>query len=242
MNIEALHQFIASVPGSFGDAIGRRIAVNQIAAGSVNHAAALVGLAGLDVIPALVAAEAPPAMLRAAIQYAVLHEYRDLPGLDRAAFAGWCRQAEFTAPPGTPEVVSLYRGTMGCRPTIAARGWHWSFSLDDAAYYGCRFADAAMTGVIVVHARVPREGIAAFITGTAYSEVIPAEVPAEFETIIDHERIGDAAVRAARRFQELRAAGGWSDTGTAGIARQAAMAARARMTAAGVVPGTAIVA
>lgn len=221
--------------------MGRHIALKQVTAGSLDHAAALVGLAGLGAIPALLVAGAPPAMLRAAIGYAVVNHYRELPGLDRAAFAGWCRAAEFAAPAGTPETFDIYRGTVGVSPADAARGWHWSLSFDDAAYYGCRYADAALTGVVVIRARVRRDEIAAWIAGTAHSELIPAETPAEFETMTDHGEIGDTAVRAAHRYEALIQSGEWRDNGSRGLGQHAAMAARARMAAAGVPRGTAIV-
>lgn len=93
----------------------------------------------------------------------------------------------------------------------------------------------------VIHARVPRESIAAFISGTAHREVVPAEAPVSYETITDKDRIGDAAVRNALRLQALQRQG-WGSTSTTGAAERVARGVRARMAAAGVVPGTAAVA
>lgn len=247
MDVQALHQFVASVPSTPGQVFARCLAVNALAAGSVKHAAALVGIVGPEVIPALVAAGAPPAMLRTAIQHAVLFRYREMPAFieahgGRAAFAGWCRRAAFTAPDELPGIVDLYRGTLGCSPSEAVKGLHWSLRFDDAAFYAARHADAALTGVIVVHARVPREGIAAFISGTAHQEVVPVEAPAVFEVIIDKERIGDAAVRNALRLQGLRDREGWKTIEICGTAARVATEARARMAEAGVPRGTAILA
>ncbi|PWN59546.1 hypothetical protein C1631_023230, partial [Chryseobacterium phosphatilyticum] len=114
MDVQALHQFVASVPGTFGQLISRRAAVNLIAAGRVDAAAALVGLAGLDTIPALIRAGAPPPMVQAAIGHAVFYRYHELRSVDRVTFAAWCRQAAFTAPQPLPEMIEIYRGTMGC--------------------------------------------------------------------------------------------------------------------------------
>lgn len=245
---DPLGSLIVSVPGTIGQLFARRTAVNMILAGNADAAGALVDLIGLGAIPALVEAGAAPAAIRVAIETALLFHYKELPGFiaahgGRAVFAAWCRRAAFQAPPGTPEVVDVYRGTMGCSPADAATGLHWSLSFDDAAHYACRFADARLTGVIVLHARLPRQGIACFVSDVAHSELVPADVPASYETITDHERIGDAAVRNAHRMQVLKAAGGWREIeGGRGVGRQAAMAARARMAVAGVAPGTAIVA
>lgn len=129
---------------------------------------------------------------------------------------------------------------MGCSPAEAATGLHWTTSFDDAAFYACRFADAALTGVIVLHARVPRDGIACLVTTSAHSEVVPAEAPTDFEVITDHERIGDAAVRRHHQLAALKTVG-WVETGAAGVAEAAAHATRARMAAAGVPRDTAIV-
>lgn len=241
MDVQALYQFVASVPGTFGQLISRRAAVNLIAAGRVDAAATLVGLAGLDTIPVLIGAGAPAPMVQAAVGHAVFHRYHELRGVDRAAFAAWCRRAAFTAPQPLPEMVEIYRGTMGCSPAEAATGLHWSLGFDDAAYYAARFADTDLTGCIVLRARVPRDEIVAFIGGSANQEAIPAEVPTAYEVVTDHQRIGEAAVRCALRLQALKAKG-WAETGSEGISEQAAMQTRARMVAAGVVRGTAIVA
>ncbi|WP_245268061.1 hypothetical protein [Methylorubrum extorquens] len=229
------------MPGTFGQHISRRMTVNQIAAGRLDAAAALVGPAGLDTIPALIRAGAPAPMVQAAIGHAVFHRYHELRSVDRTTFANWCRQAAFTAPRPLPEMVEVYRGTMGCGPAEAATGLHWSLSFDDAAYYAARFADSELTGCIVLRARVAPDEIAAFIGGSANQEVIPVAAPALFEVIDDHQRIGDAAVRCARRGQTLLVQG-WTETGSEGIAEEAAMATRARMAAAGVPRGTAVVA
>ncbi|EHP94206.1 hypothetical protein [Methylorubrum extorquens] len=241
MDVQALHQFVASLPGTFGQLISRRMMVNRMVAGRVDAAATLVGLAGLDTIPVLIGAGAPPPMVQAAVGYAVFYRYHELRGVDRAAFAAWCRQAAFTAPRPLPEMVEIYRGTMGCSPAEAAAGLHWSLGFEDAAYYAARFADADLTGCIVLRTRVPRDEIVAFIGGSANQEVIPAAVPTTFEVITDHQRIGDAALRCALRLQALKAKG-WAETGSEGIAEEAAMATRARMAATGVPRGTAIVA
>lgn len=241
MDVQSLHQFVVSVPGTFGQLLSRRMMVNWIAAGRVDAAASLVGLAGLDTIPALIGAGAPAPMLQAAVGHAVFHRYHELRGVDRAAFAAWCRQAKLTAPHPLPEMVDIYRGTMGCSPAEAATGLHWSLSFDDAAYYAARFADTHLTGCIVLRTRVPRDEIVAFIGGSANQEVVPAEVPTAFEVVTDHQRIGDAALRCALRLQALKAKG-WAETGSAGSAEQVAMQTRARMAAAGVPRGTAIVA
>lgn len=247
MDHQRLHQFVATVPGSFGDHVARRMAVNMLAGGNAAGAAALVGLVGLDVIPALVEAEIPPAALRTVIENAALFHYRELPGLiaangGRPAFAAWCRQAEFAGPETLPETVDIFRGTLGCSPAEAATGLHWSLAFDDAAFYAARFADEDLTGVHVIHARVPRSDIAAFIAGTAHQEVIPAEVPASFEVIIDKNRIGDAAVRNGLWIQKIKEGGGWYETGTHGTAERIAREARARMAATGVPRGASIVA
>ena len=43
MDVQALHQFVASVPGTLGQLLSRRMMVNWIAAGRVEAATALVG-------------------------------------------------------------------------------------------------------------------------------------------------------------------------------------------------------
>lgn len=109
-------------------------------------------------------------------------------------------------------------------------GLHWSPRFEAAAWYGARFAAADLAGVIVLHARVPRVGIAAFIPGTADDEVVPAEVPTAFEVVTDAERIGDAAVCWDHRLTELKAQG-WASIKSYERSRQVAMVARARMAA-----------
>lgn len=248
VDVQALHQFVAAVPGTFGQSLSRRLAVDWIAAGRTDAAAALVGIIGPEVVPALVAAGAPAPILRTAIQHAVLFHSARLPGSiaqhgGRAAFAEWCRLARFELPRGVPETVDVYRGTMGCSPAEAVQGMHWSLKFDHAAFYGARHADADLTGVIVVHARIPRAGIALHVSNTHHSEVVPAEAPRHFEVIADHQGIGDAAVRYAIERREVVAAGdGWSAVDSFGGPQRAAAAARARMAAAGVPRGTAIVA
>ncbi|RAV23516.1 hypothetical protein DQE84_20525, partial [Staphylococcus warneri] len=63
MDVQALYQFVTSVPDTFGQLISRRTAGNLIAAGHIDAAAALVSLAGLDTIPALIKAAAPSPMV-----------------------------------------------------------------------------------------------------------------------------------------------------------------------------------
>jgi hypothetical protein len=221
------------------------MAVNMVAAGRAEAGGALVELAGLAVLPALAEANAPAPALRSAIEAALLEHYRQLPGFTtRARFTAWCRQAEFSVPAGLPETLDIYRGTMGCSPAAAATGLHWTTTFEMAALYACRFADAALTGVIVLHARVPCERVAAFLTCVMGNEVIPAEVPTDYEVITDHQRIGDAAVRWAARQNELWAQGGWLLVGGTAdsLGRRGAMSTRARMAAAGVPRGAAIVA
>lgn len=248
--VPLLHRLIASYPGT----IGKRVALMRGAAmamqGRTEAGGALVELAGPEFIRALVEAGASPPVLRNAIETALLEWYRELPGYiaangGRAAFADWCRQARFTEvmPADLPETVDIYRGTMGCSPAAAAKGLHWSLSFDDASRYACRFADEHLTGVIVLHARVPREGIACYVTGTGHSELVPAEVPIAYKVVTDHKRIDEAAVRCIERMRALLATPGWTEIeGSRGIGRQVAMATRARMAAAGIPPGTAIVA
>lgn len=225
MNVQLLHRRIAALAGTLGERLAWSMAVERLDA---DHAAALVDLAGLDVIPALIEAGAPPAVLRAAVEAAALWKHWDLKGIERETLAAWCRQAGFTAPETLAETVDLYRGTLGCTPAEAAAGLHWSPRFDAAAWYAARFADAALTGAMVLHARVPRDGIAAFIPGTADDEVVLAEVPTVFTIITDPERIGDAAVRWDRRIRALLAEG-WASVGGYARSRQVAMAARARM-------------
>lgn len=257
MDQQHLLDFIARSPGTIGQRIGRQVAVGMIAGGRVEAAGALVDLMGLSVLPALAAAGAPAPALRRAIETALLERCRELPAFiaangGRPAFASWCRQAAFTLPAELPEVVSLYHGTMGVSPQTAATGLHWSLSFDDAAHYACGFADAALTGVIVLHARVSRDGIACIVSTSAHSEVVPVEAPTDFEVITDHQRIGDAAVRRHHELAPLLDKG-WIQTGAAGAAeavirgqltaaQAAAHATRARMAAAGVPRGAAIVA
>ena len=226
--------------------MARQIAVGMIAGGRVDAAGALVDLMGLPILPALVAAGAPVPALRRAIETALLERYRELPAFlaangGRAAFANWCRQAEFTLQAELPETLDIYRGTMGISPQIAATGLHWSLNFDDAARYAVRFADADLTGCVVLHARVPRDSIACLVSTSAHSELVPVEAPTSFEVITDYQRIGDAAVRRHHQLAALVAAG-WVETGSAGVAEAAARATRARMAAAGVPRGTAIVA
>lgn len=225
MNVQLLHRRIATLASTPGQALAWGMAVNRLDA---THAAALVDLAGLDVIPALIEAGAPPALLRAAIETAVTQRHWDLKEVERATLAAWCRLAGFTAPETLPETADLYRGTIGCSPAETATGLHWSPRFEAAAWYGARFAAADLAGVIVLHARVPRSGIAAFIPGTADDEVVPVEVPAAFEVIRDAGRIGDAAVRWDRRLTELKAQG-WASVKSYERSRQVAMQARARM-------------
>ncbi|MEE8630219.1 MULTISPECIES: hypothetical protein [Methylobacterium] len=247
MDTQQLLHALATVPGTPGQHITRRMAVNMIAAGRAIAGGALVELIGPEVIPVLVAACAPAPALRSAIDTALLVRHREMPAFlassgGRPEFANWYRRAEYTLPAEMPEIVDIYRGSMGCSPAAAATGLHWSLNSDDAAYYACRFADAAMTGVIVVHARVPRDGIACIVSGCAHSELVPVEAPTSFEVITDHQRIGDAAERRHHQLAAMKAAGGWFETITTGMAGAAAKANRARMAAAGVAPGTAIVA
>ena len=205
-NVEGLQQFVASAPGS-GTVNLRRIMVDLVAGGDIKGAAHLVSLVGIEIILALIEAGAPVPMIRATVQHAVLYCYHDIRGINRTMFADWCRQPGFTTPRGLPKTVSLYRGTMGLSPAVAATGLHWSLSFEDAAYFAVRFADTDLTGSIVLHARVPLDEIVAFIAGTAHQGVVPATLPTTFEVITDQQRIGDAAVRCARRGQALLAQG-----------------------------------
>lgn len=219
MDQQHLLDFIARSPGTIGQRMGRQVAVGMIAGGRVEAAGALVDLMGLSVLPALAAAGVPAPALRRAIETALLERYRELPAFiatngGRPAFASWCRQAAFTLPAELPETLDIYRGTMGCSPVEAAAGLHWSLNFDDAAHYACGFADAALTGVIVLHARVPRDGIACIVSTSAHREVVPVEVPTDFEVITDHQRIGDAAVRQHHQLAALLEKG-WIQTGTA---------------------------
>lgn len=225
MDVQLLHRRIAALATTLGERLAWGLAVERLDA---DHAAALVDLAGLNVIPALIEAGAPPALLRAAIETAVTQRHWDLREVERTTLAAWCRQAAFSAPETLPGAVDLYRGTIGCSAAETATGLHWSTRFEAAAWYGARFADAALTGVIVLHARVPRCGIAAFISGTADDEVVPAEVPAAFEVISDAGPIADAAVRWDHHLTELKAQG-WASVKSYERSRQVAMAARARM-------------
>lgn len=244
MDTQHFHRFLASVPGSAGERLSWVVAVNMILTGTPVAAGSLVQLIGVDVIPALVEAGAPPAALRAAIDAGALIRHRELPGLigrsgGRAVFAEWCWQAGYTAPDDCPEIVDLYRGTLGCSPAQAASGLHWSTRFDSAAAFATRFADDHLTGVIVVHARVPRSEIACFVQTSLMGEVIPAEPPTVFDVIADREQIAAAVMReAARQDQFLQA--GYTLSETYGTGERIAWEARARM-AAGVLPGTAIV-
>lgn len=217
----------------------------MIAAGRVEGAGALVGFVGVGAIPVLIEAGVSRETLRMVLNHVVMRHYHALRHVDRAAFTAWCREAEFEVPPGTPETLDLYRGTMGCSPANAARGLHWSLSFDVAAACACRFTDRHGTGVIVLHAKVPRARIAMFVVDTAHKEVIPAEPPAVFEVVTDKLRIGYAAARGVARCNDLIARGIMTDTHTEETARYSradALITRAMMTAAGVVPETAIVA
>ncbi len=71
---------------------------------------------------------------------------------------------------------------------------------------------------------------------------MPVEAPAVFEVITDKDRIGDAAVRNALRLQGLRDRKGWKTIEIHGTAARVATEARARMAAAGIPRGTAILA
>lgn len=245
MDTQRLHHFLARVPGTAGDHLGRRMAVNMLEAGRAVGAGVLVEMVGPDVLPALVAAGAPASALRAAIDAAVVARHRELPGTivrngGRAVFADWCRQAGYVAPQEWPGTVGLYRGTLGCNPAEAAAGLHWTTRFDDAAFYAARFADEHLTGAIVLHARVPRSEIACVIAGSAHEEVVPADVPTSFDVISDKARIGDAAVRNVERMNDMKAGGGWYEADTGGMSKRVAMAARARMAAIEVPPGASI--
>lgn len=205
MDVQALHQFVASVPGSFSQIVLRRAMIQQIEMGKTKGAAHLMNLVGIEVIPALIKAGAPAPMIRAAIEKAVYDRYHDLRAVDRAVFAGWCRQGGFIAPRSSPEVMSLYRGTMGVSPAVAATGLHWTPRFESAAIFAARFADTDLTGCIVLHARVPRDEIVCFLSDSAHGEVIPAQAPVVFDVVTDKERIGGAALREAARQQEIQA-------------------------------------
>ena len=230
---------------------GGRVALMRCASlamsGRVEAGGALVELGGPDFIRALAEAGAPPPVLRSAIEAALLERYKELPSFiaangGRPAFTRWCRQAEFVVPASLPETVDIYRGSMGVSPHVAKLGLHWSLSFDDASYYAARFADEHLTGAVVLHARVPRDSIACIVSCTAHSELVPADVPAEFVVIIDHDRIADAAVRAMELRKAQIASGKWFViAGSHGIGRRDALEARERMAAAGVAPGTALV-
>ena len=241
MDHQRLLAFVATVPGTIGQLFARQIAVNMAAAGKPEAGIALVEMVGLGSIPALATAGAPAPVLRTAIEHAMRSHCMELRGVDRPTFAAWCRQAEFSPPGPLPDVIDIYRGTMGCSPADAVTGLHWSLEFDKAAFYAVRFADTDLTGCIVLHARVHRDELIAFVSGAAGSEVVPATVPWDFEVVTDKDRIGDAGVRHARYEQSL-AAKGWVETDSLGNAEAAAMAARARMAAAGVPRGAAIVA
>lgn len=227
MNAQILHRRIAALATTPGEHLAWAMAVERLDA---DHAAALVDMAGPGVIPALVEAGAPLAFLRAGIETAVTHRHWDLKGVERATFAAWCRLAAFTTPETLPETLDIYRGTLGCSPAEAAEGLHWSRSFEAASWYGARFAADDLAGVIVLHARVPRSGVAAFISDTSDDEVVPVEVPAVFEVVTDVPRIGDAAVRWDRRLTEMKAQG-WASFESFERSRQVAMAARAQMAA-----------
>lgn len=249
MNTQQLLHALTTVPGTPGQHITRRMAVNMIATGRAEAGGVLVDMVGLAAIPALAAAGAPAPALRIAIETALLEYYKELPPFiaangGRPAFAKWCRQAAFTLPSELPEMVDLYRGTMGVSPEIAAAGLHWSNAFGKAAFFACRFADAHLTGVIVLHARVPRDSLVAAVAGLeehGEHELVLADVPTSFEVITDHALILHEAFQAMRRYQAL-AEQGYKFTETRGHAERAAAATRARMAAAGVAPGTAIVA
>jgi hypothetical protein len=244
MNTHHLQRFLANQPGSLGQRMSWSMAVNMIMAGQPVAAGALVDLIGLDVIPALVEAGAPAPALRAAIDAGALVRYRELPGLiarngGRAVFADWCRQAGYTAPETLPQTVDLYRGTLGCSAAQAATGLHWTTRFDSAAAFAAWYADDDLTGVIVLHTRVPRTEIACFISTSVHDEMIPADVPAMFDVITDKDRIKAGVVREAARQEQLQAR--YVLPKGHGTAERVAMEARARMAAAGVPRGAALI-
>ena len=241
MDVQALYQLVDEAPG--GNCLNfalRRALVDRVASGETKAAEWLVPLAGLAAIPALIEAGAPAPALQAAIGKAIYSHYHELRSVERALFAAWCRTAAFRVPPNLPEMVNLYRGTMGVSPAVAATGLHWAARFESAALFACRFADTDLTGCIVIHARVPRDEIVCFAPDSVHGEMIPARAPAVFDVITDKERIGGAALREAARQQEIQAHFG--PALSFGLAEQVAMRTRARMTAAGVPRGAAIVA
>lgn len=225
MDVSPLHRLVARASTRNVDYLAAREAVNQIAARDIDGIPTLFDILGLDALPALVEAGVPPSMLRIAIEIGIKHHW-DLPGFierigGRAVFMGWCRAACFSLTPDElPPVLDLFRGTFGIDPATAAAGLHWSLAFENAAQYAIGRAthlsdddfaraigrdthapdDDDRPGPIVLHARVPREGVAAFIYGNLRQEVIPAEAPVEFVVITDRTRIFDAAMASLRRL------------------------------------------
>ena len=236
-------QFIAAQPWWQREGLQRGL--DMAMQGRAEAGGALVQMGGLDFICGLAEAGAPPTSLRCAIETALLERYSELPSFiaangGRAAFASWCRKAQFVVSEALPETLTIYRGTMGISPAVAASGLHWADTFEKACFYACRFADRHMTGVIVVKAEVHRDEIVAFLEALGEHEVIPADVPAHFEVVADHELILSAGHRALLRYRD-QIAQGHPFIATRGIAERAAMVTRDRMTAAGIAPGTAIV-
>lgn len=157
----------------------------------------------VDLVGVLVEADAPPALLQEAIGAVVRHAHRRLPSVvaqagGRHVFAAWCRKAQFEIPAGLPEIVTVARGTRGVSPDVNALGLHWSVgSPGSNAFDGAAFYAGGMPDAVVVVARVPRDALIYFLTGSLPYEVLLDDVPPAYDVVTDPIVIAEGALRFA---------------------------------------------
>ncbi len=208
VRVKKIYDFIAGLEAlSVGHRQAAQLGIEWALGGREEAAGGVVDYIGaehaVDLVGALIEANAPSPLLQEAIGTVVRHAHKRLPGLivrigGRQVFATWCRKAQFKMPTGLPEVVTVARGTHGVSQDVNAQGLHWSVgSPGSDAFDGAAFYAGGMPDAVVVVARVPRDALIYFLPGSLPYEVLLDDVPPAYDVVTDPIVIAEGALRFA---------------------------------------------
>ncbi len=127
-----------------------------------------------DLALALWRARMPVPAFRTVLAAAWDHEHRELINAARCwrvPLRELFRYAAFEIPAGTPEIVTVWRGTSALCLAEARRGYSWTTNRDVACWFAMRFVERNGQP-LVLRADVHRLGVALFHDGRGEHEVV----------------------------------------------------------------------